>query len=187
MTVGTEMENMVSMSSPEGGRNGVPVLRSVSGFEAVDRTFAQMLRDRAEREPDTVAFCSWVDGDARPTSWSEYLEEVRETTLGLHDLGVAPGDRVAIMSSTRREWVVAALAILVSAAFPSACIQPARSPRLSTRSKAAAQLLFSPRAHLTSPRSARSPPDCHICVQLSGSMPSRADLPETVKTVHWDY
>src|SRR6478609_7660742 len=104
-----EMERVVSTSSPGCGKDGIPVLHSVSGFEAVHRTFAQMLCDRAEREPDTVAFCSWAGGAARPTSWSEYLDEVRETTLGLHNLGVAPGDRVAIMSSTRREWVVAAL------------------------------------------------------------------------------
>ncbi|WP_317156843.1 AMP-dependent synthetase/ligase [[Mycobacterium] appelbergii] len=94
------------------------MLSSVSGFEAVPRTFAQMLCDRAEREPDTVAFCSWERGAAHPTSWSEYLEEVREATLGLHHLGVGLGDRVAIMSATRREWVVAALAILSVGGVP---------------------------------------------------------------------
>ncbi len=71
-----------------------------------------MLCDRAEYEPDTVAFYSWEGGVQRSTSWREYVEEVREATLGLHSLGVLPGDRVGIMSSSRREWIIAALAIL---------------------------------------------------------------------------
>nr|WP_232491296.1 AMP-binding protein [Mycobacterium dioxanotrophicus] len=77
-----------------------------------------MLCDRAEREPDVIAYCSWENGVARPTTWSEYLQQVREAALGLHDLGVAPGDRVAIVSSTRHEWVVAALAILSLGGVP---------------------------------------------------------------------
>ncbi len=43
---------------------------------------------------------------------------MREVTLGLHDLGAVPGDRVAIVSSTRHEWVVAALAILSLGGVP---------------------------------------------------------------------
>ncbi|MGV0781431.1 AMP-dependent synthetase/ligase [Mycolicibacterium sp. XJ775] len=94
------------------------MLDTLTGFDAVNRTFAQMLCDRAEREPDVIAYCSWVNGAARPTTWSEYLQQVREVALGLHDLGAMPGDRVAIVSSTRHEWVVAALAILSVGGVP---------------------------------------------------------------------
>src|SRR5215210_4382625 len=104
-------ERVVAANPPGGDPDGGPALRQLSGFEAVDRTFAQMLCDRAEHEPNAVAFCSWEDGAARATSWHEYVSNVREAALGLHELGVVPGDRVAIMSSTRTEWVVAALAI----------------------------------------------------------------------------
>ncbi|MEV0366459.1 AMP-dependent synthetase/ligase [Nocardia fusca] len=90
----------------------MPALATVSDFQAVDRTFAQMLRDRAVYEPDTVAFSTWTAGAPQPTSWSQYFEAVQHAALGLHDLGIKPGDRVAIMSSTRQEWVMAALAIL---------------------------------------------------------------------------
>ncbi|WP_234792707.1 AMP-dependent synthetase/ligase [Mycolicibacterium fortuitum] len=84
----------------------------------MNRTFAQMLCDRAEREPNVIAYCSWGNRAAHPTTWSEYLEQVREAALGLHDVGAAPGDRVAIVSSTRHEWVVAALAILSLGGVP---------------------------------------------------------------------
>ncbi|MDX1872987.1 AMP-binding protein [Mycolicibacterium sp. 120266] len=89
----------------------IPVLHSVHNFEASPRTFGQLLVDRAAHEPDTVAFASWQHGVAHPTTWGEYLTEVRQTALGLYELGVRAGDRVAIISATRREWVIAALAI----------------------------------------------------------------------------
>ncbi len=97
------------MKAPSTGM--IPVLQDIQNFEASPRTFSQMLVDRATREPETVAFASFQDGVARPTTWAEYLREVQQVAVGLHDFGVEAGDRVAIMSSTRREWVIAALAI----------------------------------------------------------------------------
>lgn len=113
-----KMQNSSAPASSPTGPDQVPVLETLAEFEAVNRTFAQMLCDRAEREPDVVAYCSWAGGAARPTTWSEYLRQVREVALGLHDLGAVPGDRVAIVSATRHEWVVAALAILSLGGVP---------------------------------------------------------------------
>ena len=122
--------NQIHPSGNSGGRDQTPVLRELTGFEAVDRTFAQMLYDRADREPNTVAFCSWIGNAARPTTWSQYLDEVREASLGLHSLGISSGDRVAIMSGTRREWVVAALAILSLGGIPVGVYPTSSEPEL---------------------------------------------------------
>ncbi|MEE6193106.1 AMP-dependent synthetase/ligase [Mycolicibacterium sp. 120320] len=113
-----KMTSPRATTSSSTGHKEVPVLNTLTGFEAVNRTFAQMLCDRAEREPDAIAYCSWMNGAARPTTWSGYLEQVREVALGLHDLGAVPGDRVAIVSATRHEWVIAALAILSLGGVP---------------------------------------------------------------------
>src|SRR4051794_13454854 len=43
---------------------------------------------------------------------AQVLERVRGLALGLHDLGVRRGDRVAIVGETRPEWLLADLAIL---------------------------------------------------------------------------
>ena len=94
------------------GSQKIPVLQHGSGFQAVDRTFAQMLYDRAQHEPRTVAFSQWKDGAAQPTTWGEYYDAVMQVALGLHNLGLQDGDRIAIMSSARREWVIAAMAVL---------------------------------------------------------------------------
>ena len=44
--------------------------------------------------------------------WEEFGRRVRETTLGLYQWGIRPGDRVALLSENRPEWVFADLGIL---------------------------------------------------------------------------
>ena len=101
----------------------VPVLSGVTdsgvaNFEAVERTFAEMVQDRAEFEPEEVAFCHWDGARAIPTTWAQYASAVREVALGLAALNVTRGDRVAIMAPGRGEWVVTALGILSAGAIP---------------------------------------------------------------------
>ncbi|AQA04656.1 AMP-binding protein [Mycobacterium sp. MS1601] len=110
--------DVTAMPSDADISDGRPVLSTLAGFEAVDRTFPQMLCERARFEPETVAFQSWSAGVVRQTTWGDYLNEVREVALGLHRRGIAAGDRVAILSGTRREWVIAAQAILSVGAIP---------------------------------------------------------------------
>ncbi len=69
-----------------------------------------VVRNAAQR-PDAVAF-SRRDG----TGWSdvtttEFLGQVRATAKGLLAAGVEPGDRVALVSSTRYEWTLLDYAI----------------------------------------------------------------------------
>ena len=49
-------------------------------------------------------------------SSSDLFDRIRTLSLGLAALGVKPGDRVALMSDSRPEWVVADLAILTAGA-----------------------------------------------------------------------
>ncbi|SCX19053.1 long-chain acyl-CoA synthetase [Mycolicibacterium fluoranthenivorans] len=113
------------------GKSGSgPVLSALTAFEAVDRTFPQMLCDRERSEPDTVAFQSWSVGAIRPTSWRAYLDEVRAIALALHRSGIAAGDRVAILAGPRPEWVVAALAILSVGGIPVGVHQTSSRPEV---------------------------------------------------------
>ncbi len=56
-----------------------------------------------------------------------FLERVRDLSLGLGALGVASGDRVAIVSENRPDWVMADLAILTGGAV-TVPIYPTLSP-----------------------------------------------------------
>src|SRR5689334_22726544 len=53
-----------------------------------------------------------VDGRWEPISHREVERRVRRLALALLDLGVAPGDRVAILSENRPEWAIADYACL---------------------------------------------------------------------------
>ena len=60
-------------------------------------------------------------------SSKDFLERVRDLSLGLGALGVASGDRVAIVSESRPDWVMADLAILTGGAV-TVPIYPTLSP-----------------------------------------------------------
>jgi long-chain acyl-CoA synthetase len=75
------------------------------------RTLPQLVDDRAAAEPDETALCQWVDGEAQPVTWAEYRHAVSELAVGLAQLGVRPGERVAVMSGSRKEFAFSVLAV----------------------------------------------------------------------------
>jgi long-chain acyl-CoA synthetase len=56
------------------------------------------------------------DGGWASVTWAEFAERVRRVAGGLVALGIQPGDRVALMSSTRVDWTLADYAILAAGA-----------------------------------------------------------------------
>jgi long-chain acyl-CoA synthetase len=80
------------------------------------KTMADMVSLAAERHGDAPAL-RYKDGDAwKDVSYRELGEVVKEVALGLIDLGIQPGDRVAILSHTRPEWTYADFGILAAGA-----------------------------------------------------------------------
>jgi long-chain acyl-CoA synthetase len=81
---------------------------------ARDEHLLRPLLDRFEREPG-VAFASRREGDRfADVTVKEFVEMVRTVARGLVASGVAPGDRVALMSQTRLEWMILDDAILAA-------------------------------------------------------------------------
>jgi long-chain acyl-CoA synthetase len=72
-------------------------------FFAQERQYAERPRYRHRQ-----------DGTWREVSWSTCADRVRAMASGLTSLGVEPGDRVALLSATRPEWVEFDLAVLAS-------------------------------------------------------------------------
>src|SRR5919197_6080656 len=80
------------------------------------KTIADLLPRAVERYGDTPAARfkrgdEWVD-----VSYAQLGETVREVALGLIDLGVERGDKVAILSHTRPEWTYSCFGILSAGA-----------------------------------------------------------------------
>jgi long-chain acyl-CoA synthetase len=68
-------------------------------------TIASRIRDRAGRAPDGVALREKDRGIWREINWAGYWRRVLEVGHALLALGVEPGDRVAIHSENRPEWL----------------------------------------------------------------------------------
>lgn len=75
------------------------------------RNVTDLLVQRAEKAPHHAAFdVATGDGSWRQVSTVRFLAEVRRLAKGFIAAGVAPGDALAIMASTRYEWAVTDLA-----------------------------------------------------------------------------
>jgi long-chain acyl-CoA synthetase len=70
-----------------------------------------LLLGHARERPDAPAIREKRRGRWHELSWSDYAQRVARTAHGLRELGVEPGDRVAIHGENRPEWVIADLAI----------------------------------------------------------------------------
>jgi len=77
-------------------------------------TLNQLFFTAARRYNKPDAMLMRVGGTWQPISHATILERVRRIALGLSSLGVARGDRVAILSENRPEWAFADYACLTS-------------------------------------------------------------------------
>ncbi len=71
------------------------------------QTVATRIRGWAESSPDRVALREKRFGIWQDITWNDYWEEVQLVAHALTALGVEPGDRVAIHSENRPEWLYA--------------------------------------------------------------------------------
>ena len=79
-----------------------------ASFRSLPAMFFGVARQRAERP------FLWAkrNGKYQSLSWTEASEQVGQLARGLVALGLEPGDRVALVSENRPEWVIADLAIM---------------------------------------------------------------------------
>ena len=70
------------------------------------------IREHATRMPQAVALRDKDMGIWREWTWATYWEHIELAGHALLALGVAPGDRVAIHSENRPEWLIADMGAL---------------------------------------------------------------------------
>jgi len=69
----------------------------------------------AEQAPEQVGFSRRVDGRWVPVTYRELAEQVTRLAAGLIASGIQAGDRVALCSHTRFEWMLCDFAIWTAA------------------------------------------------------------------------
>ena len=80
------------------------------GGPGTARTLPALLLHRAEVHPDRTAIRTKDLGRWHEITWGEYARRVAHVAMGMVDLGVVAGDKVAIHSENRVEWLLADLA-----------------------------------------------------------------------------
>ncbi|MDB5732157.1 MAG: long-chain fatty acid--CoA ligase [Variovorax sp.] len=96
----------------------------MSAKELKDLTPPQQLLHWARARPDTVALRQKQFGIWQPVTWREYAERSGCLALALLDLGLQPGEKVAILSENRIEWVIAQFGVglaggIVAGVYPT--------------------------------------------------------------------
>ena len=81
------------------------------------QSLPSMFFEIAEEGGDNAFLWAKIDGSYRPLSWRDTAARVRELAKGLAALGVAAGDRIAIVAENRPEWAIADLAIMTMGAI----------------------------------------------------------------------
>jgi long-chain acyl-CoA synthetase len=77
-------------------------------------TLGRLVLDAADRHAAYVAMRAPEHGGWRDISFAELGRTTREIAAGLHDLGLGPGDRIAILGATRPEWTLADCGALIA-------------------------------------------------------------------------
>lgn len=78
------------------------------------RTFNERFEEIARRFPNRTAFRMKTPAGYSTVSYAEAYRQARAVAWGLTGLGLKSGDRVAVLSENRPEWVVAYLGIYLS-------------------------------------------------------------------------
>ena len=81
-----------------------------AGFKSV----VEMFHHRIRSTPDTEAIHFRKDGVWTVINWKEVGTRARHMACGLRSLGIGAEQRVAILSGTRMEWILADMGILCS-------------------------------------------------------------------------
>jgi len=76
-----------------------------------------MFFEQAQTHSDRPFLWHKNRGEYRPLSWTETAQQVVQFASGLRALGVAPGDRVALIAENRPEWLIADLGIMAAGAI----------------------------------------------------------------------
>ena len=77
-------------------------------------TINEMFKNSVQKYGCKAALSSKIDGAYQDISYAELGDRVKQFGLGLIELGVQKGDRLALLSENRPEWAITDLAILAA-------------------------------------------------------------------------
>lgn len=88
------------------------IAENLAGFDQIPRTIPHYCIESFRRNNKRDALAFKIDDVWNYLAGPEVIEKIRRIALGLSQLGVKAGDRIAIISENRPEWSLTDLAIL---------------------------------------------------------------------------
>lgn len=88
------------------------IAQNLIGFDQIPQTIPHFCIESFRRNDKRDALAFKVDDVWKYLSGVEVIEKIKRIALGLQELGVKAGDRIAIISENRPEWSLTDLAIL---------------------------------------------------------------------------
>ncbi len=108
----------VPTERPPSGEGYSPHAKSPGPLPCESNTLPGLLVRRATLAPHATALREKEFGIWQELTWEQLLVRVQSFALGVAGLGVARGDRLAIIGDNRPEWVIAELAAQAIGALP---------------------------------------------------------------------
>jgi 1-acyl-sn-glycerol-3-phosphate acyltransferase len=126
--------------------------RSVGGGRASPtstRTLTEALRWQVDNDSGrTHLFLREDTGRERQITFSELWHDASSVAAGLHDLGVAPGDRVALLLRTEHAFFRAYFGVLLAGAVPVPLYPPFRADQIEEYARRQAGILLNAEARV---------------------------------------
>jgi long-chain acyl-CoA synthetase len=141
-------------------------------------TLTRLFFDAVARHDKPDALQVKIDGTYQPISSRVVADRVRHLALGLSEVGVMPGDRVAILSENRPEWAIADYACLTASLtdVPLYPNLPAEQAAYILRDSGAVAIFVSDAAQAAKIAEARtSCPALRRVISFAGARPAGAD------------
>ena len=73
-----------------------------------------LFKDIVDKNSDKPSFFSKYDGEYRSITYSELYKKSISLAVSLVDLGIKKGDKIALISDNRLEWIISSFSILFS-------------------------------------------------------------------------
>ena len=77
-------------------------------------TIAEVYANRAQATPNAPAFMTKRNGDWHTLTWQQAYEKSSDIAHGLIAIGAKLGDKIALVGSTREEWTLCDLGLVLA-------------------------------------------------------------------------
>lgn len=85
----------------------------------LENTLIGLIVKNAQEAPHEVAIREKRYGIWTPTTWLEFSKMVTHFALGLRALGLAPGDKIAIIGDNKPEWIIGEFGCMAAGGVPT--------------------------------------------------------------------